>query len=188
MTTTLLIICIIGLIILWKDRQKKQVEITKLKDHLFHLYPEQWLRELNERFYNNETEVEIKFIMPLMMYLGYSLDEMKNRVFVSVQAGTQALPCEADWIIVPNTGNSEDRLLIEAKAPSVSLNSVVKKQAQSYAHTLGIPKYIITNGRQLIVYDRGVEHDQEILNLYVNEFAEQWDTIKEALGPKVETL
>ena len=118
-----------------------------LKDHHFHFYPEEWIRELDTRNYNNEIEVEIKFVLPLMMYLGYSLDAMKNRVHATIQAGTQSIDCITDWIIAPESGNSEHRLLIEVKAPSKPLNESVLKQAKSYAFTLGIPKYIITNGR-----------------------------------------
>ena len=62
------------------------------------------------------------------------------------------------------------------------MNEAVKQQARSYAIALDIPKYVITNGRQIVVFERGVESDREILNLYVNEFEQKWNTIKSILG------
>ena len=186
MTTTLLIFSIIALVLLRKyhiEREKGyQDYINGLKEHHIQCYPQEWIQSLPTRFYENEVAVEIKFIFPLMMYLGYSLDEMRIRVPVSIHAGTQSIDCTADWIITQKTEYGNQKIIIEVKTPTISLNDSVKQQARSYAYALDISKYVITNGRQIIVYERGVENDHEILNLDVEEFEQEWNTIKNILG------
>jgi len=157
-------------------------EIQSLKEHHIQCYPKAWIQGLPIRFYENEIAVEIKFVLPLLMYLGYSLDEMRIRVPVSLQAGTQSIDCTADWTVTQKSEHDESKMIIEVKSPNVSLDDTVKQQARSYAYALDISKYVITNGRQIIVYERGVERDREILNLTVEEFEQEWNTIKNILG------
>ncbi len=192
-TLFFLILSILALVLLWKyhiEREKgyrnainglnyqhdKQIQL--LKDHHIQCYPQEWIQSLPTRFYESEIAVEIKFVFPLLMYLGYSPDEVKIRYPVTVQAGTQSIDCTADWIVK----RKSEKMIIEVKSPNVSLGDSVKRQARSYAYALGISKYIITNGRQIIVVERGVERDREILNLKVEEFEQEWNTIKNILG------
>ena len=192
-----LILSIIALVLLWKyhnDREKyfrneinglnyqHKKEIQALKEHHIQCYPEEWIKSLSTRFYENEVAVEIKFVLPLLTYLGYSLDEMRIRVPVSLQAGTQSIDCTADWTVTQKSEHDESKMIIEVKSPNVSLGDSVKRQARSYAYALDISKYVITNGRQIIVFERGVERDREILNLTVEEFEQEWNTIKNILG------
>ena len=157
-------------------------EIQSLKEHHIQCYPQEWIQKLPIRNYENEIEVEIKFVLPLMMYLGYSLDEMRIRVPATIPAGTQSIDGKADWVITQESEDGTRKILIEVKSPDVSLNDAVKQQARSYAFALDIPKYVITNGRQIVVFERGVENDREILNLEVEEFEQEWNTIKNILG------
>jgi len=197
MSITLLILSIIALVILWQYHinQEKgyqneikglnyqhEKKIESLKEHHIHCHPQEWIQKLDTRNYENEIEVEIKFVLPLMMYLGYSLDELRIRVPVTINAGTKSIDCTADWVITQESENGDCKMLIEVKSSDVLLNDAVKQQARSYAFALDIPKYVITNGRQIVVFERGVESDREILNLYVEEFEQEWNTIKNILG------
>ena len=174
-----LILSIIALVLLWKHHKE---ETKALKEHHIQCYPQEWIQNLTTRNYENEIAVEIKFVLPLFMYLGYSLDEMRIRVPVSLQAGTQSIDCTADWIITQKSENGKSKMIIEVKSPNISLDDTVKQQARSYAFALDISKYVITNGHQIIVFERGVERDREILNLTVEEFEQEWNTIKNILG------
>ena len=196
-TLFFLILSLIALVLLWKHNSEEvkgylneingltyhhEKKIQSLKEHHIQCFPQEWIQKLDTRNYENEIEVEIKFVFPLMMYLRYSLDEMRIRVPVTIPAGTQSIDCTADWVITQKSENGDCKMLIEVKSPNVSLNDSVKQQARSYAFALDIPKYVITNGRQIVVFERGVENDREILNLLVEEFEQEWNTIKNILG------
>lgn len=200
MSTIIFIISFIALYILWRyhlnqeryhlNQEKDYQNVIKglkfhlksLKEHHFHFYPQEWIDKLYMLKYKNEIEVEIKFVFPLMMYLGYSLDEMRIRIPVTIQAGSQSIDCIADWVITQKSENGEKKTLIEVKSPKVALDYSVRKQAKSYAIALGIPRYVITNGRQIIVFERDVINDIEIMNLYIEEFEQEWNTLKYILG------
>ena len=56
----------------------------------------QWLTDASSTFYRNEIEVEVKFIAPLVSYLGYSSELIRLREPVSFKVGSQDTRGEAN--------------------------------------------------------------------------------------------
>ncbi len=143
----------------------------------------QWLLSVPDIQYRNEFEVEVKFIAPLLDYLGFAPGQVDLRVNVSVQVGRNTATGTADWVL-RSPDRSRPLVIIEAKAPGQSLNGAVQSQARSYAFALGAPMFLLTNGSRLQIYRRGVQTDQVVIDCTVEELVEQWPNIVEALNPK----
>ena len=143
----------------------------------------QWLLTLPALQYRNELEVEVKFIAPLVEYLGFTPGQVDLRVPVSVQVGRNTATGTADWVLW-TPGHTSPIVVIEAKAPEQPLNGAVQSQARSYAFALGAPLFLIANGSRLQIYRRGVQSDQLVVNCTVEELVEQWQNIVEVLNPK----
>ena len=190
----LLLIALGGVVYLW-IRDRKQLADQRwyrntLSDRVNLLTSEareglrlQWLLTLPALQYRNELEVEVKFIAPLVDYLGFAPGQVDLRVPVSVQVGRNTATGTADWVLwCPD--RSRPLVIVEAKAPGQPLNGAVQSQARSYAFALGAPMFLITNGSRLQIYRRGVQNDQLVLNCTVAELVEQWPNIVEVLKPK----
>lgn len=143
----------------------------------------QWLLTLPTLQYRNELEVEVKFIAPLVEYLGFAADQVDLRVPVSVQVGRNTATGTADWVLW-TPAHTSPIVVIEAKAPGQPLNGAVQSQARSYAFALGAPMFLLTNGSRLQIYRRGVQSDQLVVNCTVEELVEQWPAVVDALNPK----
>ena len=58
------------------------------------------------------------------------------------------------------------------------------KLAPSYASTLNAAYYLVTNGKQLKLFKRGVESDTRLLSCDSNKFVDVWQTLNEEIGNK----
>lgn len=143
----------------------------------------QWLLSVPYLQYRNEFEVEVKFIAPLLDYLGFAPGQVDLRTNVSVQVGRNTATGTADWVLW-STDRSRPLVIVEAKAPGQPLNGAVQSQARSYAFALGAPMFLLTNGSRLQIYRRGVQLDQVVVDCTVEELVDQWAAIAEVLNPK----
>jgi hypothetical protein len=156
----------------------RRLESAKV-DELNELAREEWLHKLRDRPWLDkarEIEVEVKLVFPLLRHLGYRDHEMALRVPVPMQEGSSQTTREADWVVSDDEGGL---LVVEAKAPDKELGQTVANQARSYASNLGVPVYIITNGKRLEVYHRGVIQDRCVFSCAVRQLSENWDALWE---------
>lgn len=135
----------------------------------------QWLATLPSLSYRNEVEVESKLIVPLLHHLGYTADQWQQRVKVEVPVGRQRHTGEADFVVHDNSGRVA--LIVEAKAPGAAIDDDVQAQARSYAYALNAPKYLLTNGRLLQLWQRGIETDTIIIESTVADLAAVWEEL-----------
>lgn len=139
-----------------------------------------WLVLHRSMRYRNEIEVEVKFVCPLLRYLGIAPSSMSMRYPVRLKLGSQDTAGEADWVIwkPAQTGSPRPaQLVIEAKSPSQQLDDGVAAQARSYAFALDAPYYLITNGRQMRLFKRGIEGDTVLRTLDIMDSKTKWEAI-----------
>lgn len=142
-----------------------------------------WLKGLRSLPWSDkavEVEIEVKFVFPLLRYLGYEDKDIAIRVPVPMQEGSVKTVREADWVVWDENGSA--LVVLEAKAPSVPLGEAVAKQARSYAFRLGSPIYITTNGKEVQVFHRGVIDDRCVLSCTVGQLSEKWEAMQEVAG------
>lgn len=142
-----------------------------------------WFDEIVVANYGNEVEVEIKFIYPFMRFLGYDISDLKTRVSVNVPVGRQKVTGIADWVVFKNQ-QGNPFLIIEAKEQNQKLNGAVQEQARSYAYALNVPFYMLTNGKEIFVFERKVDNDVCLFSLTVNNLPAQWQAIEQVLGKR----
>ena len=107
------------------------------------------LQEIVQSKFNNEREVESKFIIPLLELLGYSADDRHEQLSVTMQMGSKKQRGTADFVLFAKNYDklSEQALLIvEAKAPKVKDLEEAILQAQSYAVAKSCYFGLVTNG------------------------------------------
>lgn len=168
------------------NKCKQQTEEIKIYQAQYtDIYKGKWLKSLQNRIiYNNELEVEVKFVHHLLLALGISNDEFSVRQKVTIRLGKNEQVGQADWVIW-QSGNPEEKktalAVIEAKVPSQRINHEVREQARSYAYALNAPIYILTNGVILRVYRRGIESDELLIDCEVGDLNNFWSNIEEIL-------
>jgi len=144
---------------------------------------QEWLKGLTELSYSGEIEVEVKFIHPLVKYLGYRESDFSLRHSVKVRVGREGKRGQADWVLWDRSKlDHVARAVIEAKAPNQRLDQEVEEQTRSYAFALGAPVYALTDGKRLKVFRFGVQGDTCIVNCEVERLGEYWPRIHEAMG------
>lgn len=144
---------------------------------------QQWLSAIAKAGYRNEVEVEVKFVFPLLQWLGYRPDQIDVRVPVSVQIGRQQVSGEADWVLWgQNRTGRRARAIIEAKAPIQPLDETVQDQGRSYAYALKCSLYLLTNGKQIQVYRRNIADDDCLLDIPVSELGRHWEELVNVMG------
>jgi hypothetical protein len=135
------------------------------------------LQRLNWRVDTPEVEMEVKFIFPLLQFLDYSIEDISLQVPVAMQKGSSETTGKADWVIWEEYGE-EALVIVEAKAPRVSLTAAATRQARSYAIQLEAPVYIVTNGKQIKVFHRGVIKDRCVFESTIDNLRTAWKTMK----------
>jgi hypothetical protein len=133
-----------------------------------------WLSAPPARF-RNEIEVEVKFVYPLLKFLGFEDDDLSIREWVQVRVGRQIVKGEADWVV---RRDGKPFLVVEAKEPGVTLDDAVQEQTRSYAFALKAPYYMVTNGKALRLYQLGVEEDEALVSCSVNGLAQCWQRLE----------
>jgi hypothetical protein len=142
-----------------------------------------WLMSLAKHHWQDNTpeiEVEIKFVFPLLKYLGYSEGEMALRAPVTLTEGSQEMTLQADWVVQHNSIGA--LLVVEAKAPRIKLNRTTQNQARSYAFHLEAPVYITTNGKEIKIFHRDVLQDRCIVSCKTSHLEQHWKAIQQAAG------
>lgn len=186
-------------IFLFTERKKAQVEHQKYADAIRELEAkidmlsenalqsmrDEWLKEIYQATYNSELEVEIKFIYLLMRFLNYEMDDLRTRVAVEVQVGRQRASGIADWVVYKYPG--KPFLVIEAKEPNQMLTVAVKEQARSYAYGLSAPFYMLTNGKEIQIYERKVDDDIQVVSLNVKDISQNWAVLEQVIGKNENT-
>jgi hypothetical protein len=127
-----------------------------------------------------EVEIEAKFIFPLLKHLGYAENEMELRVPVLLKEGSRESRLEVDWLLRHDVVGA--LVVVEAKAPEKQLTENVRRQARSYAFHLETPVYIVTNGKELRIFHRGVLKDSCVLSCKTNQLKENWRAIYQVAG------
>lgn len=112
-----------------------------------------WVIENVENFSSkvkSEEDVKMHVVRPFLESLGYKLDNMRFEHSMPVQAGTRQINVKSDIEIFEN-GNVE--LILDTKAPSVSLSEKDILQSISYAKLVSTPPAIyavVTNGIDVV--------------------------------------
>ena len=97
-----------------------------------------------------EEDVKIHIVLPYLSLLGFNSSKMRFENAMPVQAGTKKITVQSD-IEIEEGGNIE--IVIDVKAPNVSLNDKEILQSISYAKLVSTPPAlyaIVTNGIDII--------------------------------------
>jgi type I site-specific restriction endonuclease len=148
---------------------------------------ERWFRRIARVSFKGEGEVKVKFVNSLVSFLGYQESDFELEVPVRFQIGRNSnIQGKADWVLYEKTASNHRNafVIIEVKEPNIVLDSAARDQARSYAMGLNAPIYVITNGRNIQIFRRGIQEDIRIVNCTVSNLAEEWDVINQTMGKK----
>jgi len=135
----------------------------------------EWFNDMKTRKFESEREVEYFYIVPLLEKLGYDYEDIVISCPVNMYRGVRKTTKHADVVLFNGPGREiEDVLLvIESKDDKKGITVDNIGQAKSYARELLPACYVITNGRQIIVFrfngmwyqdERVMDFDRSMLN------------------------
>lgn len=109
-----------------------------------------------DRSATNEADVETWFVLPLLEALGYDRLDIASKVAIFFHEGRQKHPGrkpEADFVVYADRPfcRSTSLVVVESKRASEGLEGG-KEQGESYAFNLRAPVLLLTNGRQLEIW------------------------------------
>lgn len=123
----------------WKPRIRR---ITADTLEIFDIVRKRWL------ILTPEEWVRQSLLYHLVQRLGYPL----GLIFIEHLVNVEGQPQRADVVVFTRAGSAF--LLIECKAPQVSLDKTVLLQALRYNATVGAPWLALTNGIKHYIYYR----------------------------------
>lgn len=162
-----------------QDKVKLENRIALITRTSLNAVREAWFEEIRKENYANELEVEVKFVYPLIRYLGYSPSDLRIRVPMLIRAGRNDVQGTADSVLYRD---SQPVIVIEVKAPGVPLNENAKLQARSYCLALKVSTYILINGKSIFIYRRGLDSDEKIFESSVEQLPSKWSELYELIG------
>jgi hypothetical protein len=131
-----------------------------------------------------EANVESRLVLPLLHELGYSDVDIESKYPVEFQQGRLGRKHEADFVCFygPLHDKTNSLLVVEAKNASEPLSNG-KEQGESYAQNLRAPLLLLTNGRQLEIWQMQISHDSErVLQISVSDLVQNRGTIERFLN------
>jgi hypothetical protein len=119
--------------------------------------------EFGSQTFRNEAEVNQNFILPLLVnFLGYDSSEIVPEKYypakdiysgvIFKEAGSKSLNHRPDFVICLNGDTNEPRFIIDSKGPNEDIDSHFG-QLRSYAISVNMNLLMMTNGKELKVYD-----------------------------------
>ncbi|RZK27191.1 MAG: restriction endonuclease subunit R [Flavobacterium sp.] len=146
----------------------------------------QWFAKLPGRNFRNEKEVESKFLIPLLNYLGYTEDDRFDGMPVSGAEGSKKTKLFIDFALFNNSDealNEQVLLIAEAKChmllDKTNDLSTAMKQATSYALHSSCSFGIITDAKLIKVmrFSFKKEHREPIFECSIDDLQEKFDTL-----------
>lgn len=135
----------------------------------------------NPELCRNESEVESKLIVQyLLPKLGYSPDSWHQEVAVgSIRLDFLAFAAQVIPFVLD--ANSPLSVVMEAKHPKQNLNNHVRR-LKHYLTSLNVPYGLLTNGKQIRIYDRFQDDIRLVFQCRGKEVDTRFDEIKALIG------
>lgn len=142
-----------------------------------------WFAEIANGEYKHEADVEVKFVYPFIRFLGYDFKDVRFRSPVSLTVGRQKVNGIADCVVLKS---GKPFIVFEVKEQSRRLDHEVQEQARSYAYALKAPFYVLTNGREVVIFERNVNDDNRIFRTTSQELETNWSSIEKVIGKEAQ--
>ncbi len=171
---------------MFQDTQKAKEETSRLEARIKtlsntwrNISRHEWFAEIRKNEYASELEVEAKFVYPLMRHLGWEADDLKMRMPTTIRVGREDVRAIADWVVCVE---GKPVMVIEVKNKYEAVAIDAQKQARSYCYGLNVTKYMLTNGREIQVYERGLDSDQLLFDTTIEDLPANWRKLSEVAG------
>lgn len=171
---------------MFQDTQKAKEETSRLEARIKtlsntwrNISRHEWFAEIQKNEYASELEVEAKFVYPLMRHLGWEADNLKMRMPTTIRVGREDVRAIADWVVCVE---GKPVMVIEVKNKYEAVAIDAQKQARSYCYGLNVTKYMLTNGRSIQVYERGLDSDQLLFDTTIEDLPANWRKLSEVAG------
>lgn len=140
--------------------------------------PPQWFEHFTTREFETEREVEAYFVGPLLDGLGYDYEDICIGYPVRIYRGMKKIKREVDFVAFngPSRKHKDVLLLAEARSSDEGISSGAIEQAQVHARELAPACYIVTNGRQIVVFrfSPAAGRDERVMILDRSELKQKW--------------
>jgi len=143
--------------------------------------PPQWFEHIKTREFETEREVEAYFVDPLLDRLGYDYEDIVMAYPLQIYEGMKKVKREVDFVVFngPSRKQKDVLLLVEARPSDQGISSGAVWQAQIYAKELAPACYLVTNGRQIVVFQLNAtpKPDERVMILDRSELKEKWEVL-----------
>lgn len=141
--------------------------------------PDTWFETMATRPFESESEVDSFFVIPLLLALGYSEDDMAQGYAVPMPAGCLERPGHADFAVFDGANRAavSPLLVVESKAFRKKLTVRAFTQARSYAWWLSAPYYLVTNADDLLLFEHpgGPQPSEEaVMSFKRTQLQDKW--------------
>ncbi len=171
---------------MFRNNQRTKAETSRLEERIKtlsntwrNISRHEWLAEIQKNEYASELEVEAKFVYPLMRHLGWKADDLKMRPPTAIRVGREDVRAIPDWVVCVE---GKPVMVIEVKNKYEAVAIDAQKQARSYCYGLNVTKYMLTNGRSIQVYERGLDSDQLLFETTIEDLPANWRKLSEVAG------
>lgn len=161
------------------ETRRLEARIKTLSNTSRNISRHEWFAEIRKNEYASELEVEAKFVYPLMRHLGWEADDLKMRMPTTIRVGREDVRAIADWVVCVE---GKPVMVIEVKNKYEAVAIDAQKQARSYCYGLNVTKYMLTNGRSIQVYERGLDSDQLLFDTTNEDLPANWRKLSEVAG------
>lgn len=144
-----------------------------------------WFDQQRYAIYADRLEVNTKFVYPFLQYLGYPDHALLQDRTITFQADEKRITGAIDWVVYrfDRLQRTEPAFIILTVDPKRGIDRTSEEKARSLAYGLSVPIYVVTNGKQLRIYSRGVRPISPRINANVVDFPFLWATIVSELDP-----
>lgn len=137
-----------------------------------------WFDSMQTREFESEREVEAHFILPLLQELGYEYNDIAIGFSVEMFKGVKKIKAEADFVIFDGPGRDRQDILLvlEAKSSEKGINLDHIGQARSYAQELLPAYYVISNGKEIQIFQFNgmLIPDERVMAIDRSDMQKQW--------------
>ena len=171
------------IILTLRDRVSLKDEKLDEQDITLFWPPPQWFENIKARKFETEREVEAYFVDPLLDRLGYDYEDIVMGYPMHMYEGMKKVKKEVDFVVFNGQSRKQKDvlLLVEARPSDQGISSGAIRQAQTYAKELAPACYLVTNGRQIVVFQFNATSKlgERVLVLDRSELKDKWKALCE---------
>lgn len=168
---------------LFSEHERLRQFVSNVDSECLSRFRARWLSYLSDASFPTIEVLAYKLALPLVIFLGYSLDDINLEPTVRL-VGVTSKARISNWVVSARRADNtiKGQFLLQLVETPERLTDQYLAESGQVALVAKVYKYVVTNGRDFYICTRSAPYDLTTLDCKVDSLGKYWDRIENALA------